>query len=476
MRATIHTSLGLAMLLMSVPDGHAGARVAPGKEGKLTIPGSEHHCVIYVPGDYQQGKKMPAVFFLHGGGREPSTWPFKEATGGKGYLVVGLSYGGLPGGSKDRRQLTPDPEGNLMMIEFIDSVRATVNGIYSLDDDQVFLAGHALGGFGVNYYGFHERAKGRYAGICIMAASPQKFSSADFSAAKGVPVLVVNGEKCRRLDEARKHIPILKEAGVKAEHVVIPSEGAQPKDSAWYKPLKAWLDKNTVSGMTFTLFAKLEAALADNKYGQVLRLLRLVRSSPGARSDAAKLRQLIARAEEVAVQAEAEMKAAEAHAQAKRLDEAIVALDAIAKKYKGSAVEQTARARITGLKKSPAADEKEDAAHAERALENARKLVVEKQHKRALGVLASIVTRYPDTPAAEKAKVEIERLRKVIASGNVARVDPVEKECRAMLRSARNFIVNGMKEQGIAKLDKLIDKYPDTKWAKQAKAMKKSAE
>src|SRR4051812_28323872 len=85
-------AIGFALLAVVTAD----AAIAPGQEGPLTVPGNGSPCLLHVPSDWQPGKRWPLILFLHGAGGSPTTWPFTDATGGSGYLVCGLAYGGLP--------------------------------------------------------------------------------------------------------------------------------------------------------------------------------------------------------------------------------------------------------------------------------------------------------------------------------------------------------------------------------------------
>jgi poly(3-hydroxybutyrate) depolymerase len=226
--------LNLATTWLSAAD-----KIKPGQEGNLEITGDTHPSVIYVPKDYKDGAKLPLILFMHGAGGKPTTWPFKTATKGEGYIIVGLSYGAFPdagaGGIKS------DPKSCDAMIDYINKVREAVKTAYGIDDKQVFLTGLSMGGWGVNFYGFNKKAAGLYRGYCIIAAGPMTTTPVDLSVAKGLPLLVLNGEKDPNLAAANKGKPAAEKAGDIVTQAIIPGQGHVPGGNTMDDPLHKWL-------------------------------------------------------------------------------------------------------------------------------------------------------------------------------------------------------------------------------------------
>ncbi len=223
---------------MSIALVVAEDRLQPGQEGPLKIADCPHPCVLHVPKDYVAGTRLPLVLFMHGSGGTPTTYPFKDATGGRGYFVVGLSYGGQPDGGAGGIQ--SDPATVSAMIAFFDRVRATIDATYGIDQKRVFLAGLSMGGWGVNIYGFTKASQGRYRGYGIFAAGAR--TDADLTIAKGYPVLVVNGAQDANLPVANAGMPLLEKAGALAKQVVLDGEGHVPSQAAMNAPISEWLE------------------------------------------------------------------------------------------------------------------------------------------------------------------------------------------------------------------------------------------
>jgi hypothetical protein len=74
------------------------------------------HFMVYVPSDYTDEQNWPVIFFYHGMGGQPTTWPFKQITGGKGFIVIGMGY--VPG--------SEDPMTEGQYINYIKRQRRSV--------------------------------------------------------------------------------------------------------------------------------------------------------------------------------------------------------------------------------------------------------------------------------------------------------------------------------------------------------------
>jgi hypothetical protein len=210
----------------------AGEAIAPGEEGILEVPGYRPPCVIYLPSDYKAGAKWPLILHFHGSGDLATTKPWLWGINGKGYIIVGLSYVKGEGVT---------PANAAAMIKYVDAVRALVDATYGVDQHRVFLSGTSMGGWAVNYCGFSRAANGRYKGYCIVAAGPAKRSGVDFSVARNLPVLVLNGETDGNLAAAKQGVPLLERAGAKVTSVVLPGEGHMPQPPKIWQPLAKWL-------------------------------------------------------------------------------------------------------------------------------------------------------------------------------------------------------------------------------------------
>ena len=232
---------GLLLVLLAIPrvSAQEPERLAAGQEGALAIPDCAAPGLLYVPSDYEPGKRMPLIVFLHGSGGKPTSWPWRTATAGKGYFIAGLPYGAqadLGAGG-----ILSDDATSLGMAALIDRTRASLDATYGIAQDVVILSGLSMGGWGVNFYGFIEAARGRYAGYAIMAAGPMKQGNVDYSVAEGLPVLLLNGATDQNLASAITGKPQLEAAGARVEQVIIEGQGHVPAVETMAGPLRDWL-------------------------------------------------------------------------------------------------------------------------------------------------------------------------------------------------------------------------------------------
>ena len=106
-------------------------QIAPGKEGRFAVSGSQLPRLLYVPTDHKRGAKLPLILFMPGFGGKPSNWLFRRATGGRGYLLCALSYGALSGLAA--KGIPGDAASTKTMIQFIERVRRKIGGGGSTD-------------------------------------------------------------------------------------------------------------------------------------------------------------------------------------------------------------------------------------------------------------------------------------------------------------------------------------------------------
>ncbi len=230
-------------ILVSTPKKKRGPDrvLKAGEEGDLYVEGSDFPSRVYLPEDWTGDKKLPVVLFLHGSGATPTTNIWRTATGGRGAVIVALAYGGQADGGASGRVLG-DPDSCRAGHAYIEKVRAALEERYGTDPDRVVLSGFSMGGWAVNYYGFLEDAKGRYAGFAILGAGTTEAPTVDLSIAKGVPVLLLNGRDDVNLARANAGLPLLQNAGAKAKQVILEGQGHIPSDAAMAEPLSAWLE------------------------------------------------------------------------------------------------------------------------------------------------------------------------------------------------------------------------------------------
>lgn len=467
------------LLSTSLTSALAADKLAPGKEGPLEIPGNSHPSVIYIPKDYKDGVQLPLILFMHGSGGQPTSWPFKTATKGEGYIIVGLAYGGQEDAGKSG--IRGDPKTCKGMLEYINQARALVKDTYGINEKQVFLTGLSMGGWGVNMYGLKKEAKGLYRGYAILAAGPEPGPDIDFTVAKGLPVLLLNGEKCPNLAVANKNKPLLEKAGAIVTQVVLEGQGHVPSPQTMDGPLSAWLKENGPLQEVLATLTKAKAA-EQTGLGAALTLYESALAMAGATTDP-EVKEARAHYEQLAAAAKGEWDSATALAEQKKYGPCMTLLEKLVTLYRGHETARKAEKKIQELraqdevKKALAADatrlaQDKTAAAAEQALAKAQEPVQAKDYPKAAEMLAQVSAQYPGTPAAGIAAEQLQALSadpRIAAAIEAARAG---KECRALLSKARNYHANGMSADALKCLDQIMEKFPKSTWAADAQALK----
>jgi TolA-binding protein len=142
-------------------------------------------------------------------------------------------------------------------------------------------------------------------------------------------------------------------------------------------------------------------------------------------------------------------------------------LSLINREFKATKTREVALRRLVNLKSRPEVSGYVEYAQAE-GLESDGKLM------EAITSYNSIATnpRYENSVAALKAKRKLDELhtndetREKIKTENDAKAD---REAPVLLASAKNFVSNNLPKQAIEKLQQVIDKYPNSRYAEDAK-------
>ncbi|HRR79118.1 MAG TPA: alpha/beta hydrolase-fold protein, partial [Planctomycetota bacterium] len=117
----------------------------PGRETRVDEPKvGGGYFTVYVPSDYRASRRWPAIFCYHGQGGKQTVWPFREVTGGKGFIVVGMSY--LD--QSPRRLTTAEFDQQMAReAECVATALARVASRLAVDREQLFVGGFSMGGW-----------------------------------------------------------------------------------------------------------------------------------------------------------------------------------------------------------------------------------------------------------------------------------------------------------------------------------------
>lgn len=114
---------------------------APGETALLPWPGMAADLRVYVPSDYDAARPTPVVFDFHGTGGRPDV-SLKRATGGKGFVFVGMTYAkGKIGGSLHGQKEA------LALWGVCREVRDKLSGSLNVDKQRCYVSGFSKGGW-----------------------------------------------------------------------------------------------------------------------------------------------------------------------------------------------------------------------------------------------------------------------------------------------------------------------------------------
>lgn len=94
------------------------------------------------------------------------------------------------------------------------------------------------------------------------------------------------------------------------------------------------------------------------------------------------------------------------------------------------------------------------------------------KYPEAVAKYRELMKKYPDSVQALKAKLRLEVMEKdeaVVAALKEAAAKAAEADCTKWLKSARNYLANGMNDQARLLFRKVVDTYPDSDYAAEAR-------
>jgi predicted peptidase len=224
-----------SLLAADNPEKINDPNFAPGGEVRVDVNiklvGIDHF-MVYVPSDYNDNQDWPVIFFYHGMGGQPMTWPFKQITGGKGFVVIGMGY---VTGSEN-----PMTDGQYInyikrQLRSVLEVKRYISRRLRIDEKRLFITGSSMGGWHAS--AMLESGPKVWAGAIILAAGRTQnvnvlSTAVDRKALRGKPIYIGAGEKDTNLAAAKKAAAYYERLGAKvtfeeykgAEHAFDPSK------------------------------------------------------------------------------------------------------------------------------------------------------------------------------------------------------------------------------------------------------------
>lgn len=219
----------------------------PGEEVRVDVDNKDiggGYFLVYVPADYTDKQDWPVIFVYHGMNGQPTTWPFRQITNGKGFIVIGMEYL-----SRGRAKRTKGQYINYFKRErkSVLEVKRYVSKHLKIDEKRLFVTGTSKGGWHTS--ALLESSPNVWAGAVILAAGRSRFvniitSSANKKALHGKPIYIGVGEKDTNLASAKKAVSYYE--GLGAEVTFEEFKGAgHAFDYTKLKMLYNWLIANS---------------------------------------------------------------------------------------------------------------------------------------------------------------------------------------------------------------------------------------
>jgi len=222
-------------------------KFAPGEEIRVDVDnkyiGGDRY-LVYVPSDYTDDANWPVIFVYHGMDAQPTTWPFRQATRGKGFIIIGMGY--VP---QENSKMTKGQYIEYMGRErrSVLEVKRQVSKELRIDENRLFVGGFSMGGW--HSSAMIESSPKVWAGAVIFAAgrsrSVELISTAvGKRALQDKPIYIGAGEKDANLRSAKKAAEYYKQLGAKVtfEEFKGAGHGFDPSES---EILYNWLMANS---------------------------------------------------------------------------------------------------------------------------------------------------------------------------------------------------------------------------------------
>ncbi|WP_374012112.1 prolyl oligopeptidase family serine peptidase [Pseudoxanthomonas koreensis] len=251
--------------------------------------GETVHGYVVKPWNYEEGKRYPVAFLIHGGpqGSFGNSWSYRwnpQTYAGQGYAVVMIDFHGSTGYGQAFTDSISGDWGGKPLLDLQKGWAAVQQKYPFLDGERACALGASYGGYMVNWIaGNWFDADGNSPWKCLVnhdgvfdtrsmgyvteelwftewenGGTPyqvpenyEKFNPANHVARWKVPMLVVQGEKDYRVpvDQGLSTFTALQRRGIDSQLLYFPDENhwvLKPANSVlWHDTVNAWLKKHT---------------------------------------------------------------------------------------------------------------------------------------------------------------------------------------------------------------------------------------
>lgn len=436
----------------------SGVKLEAGSTAKVADPltGGNGYWLVYLPKDYTPSRLWPIIYCYHGSNSEPTVWPFKDLTDGKGFIVIGMEYLDRAKGATADKDLP-----NLRRIHDVLAKHV------ALHEQVQFVGGFSQGGWSTGK--LSELSPDTWAGIIIMGAG--RGSSLSDPKVKGKPIFIGIGEIDPANPAAKSAAEFYKQHGADLKLEEFPGK-AHTVDTA-DAALRAWLPAQAAkaAGAVLKMKNDLAAAQAAEKAGKLGKAYAFYQSVVQNGGDEAAPAQ--SKLDSISQSADKAMADIEHALTDKKFVDATKLLVAAGSSYAGSSFGDRFKTKLDEIRTDPSIKAEVEQARAEAAAEadeaSGRTAEKERDYKRAISIYERYVATYPSSPHLAQVRNHLAALKsdKSIQAGIASRA--VDDQCKSCLTMAQNYITSGYPDKARPYLQKVIDQYPDTSYAATAR-------
>jgi predicted esterase len=436
------------------PNPLAGVKFEAGKVTRIDDPltGGNGYWLVYLPQDYVPARLWPVIYCYHGKDGEPTVFPFKEVTDGKGFIVIGMEYLDRKAGGTREADLP-----NLRRIHDAIATRLPIH------EKVQFIGGFSQGGWSTG--NLSEASLDTWAGIIITGAG--RGAPGNDPKVGGKPIFVGIGEDDPARPAAQSAADFYKQHGADVTLEIFKGK-AHAVDTA-DAVLKQWLQTQATKAATAVVKGKNDLAAAKaaekaGKLGQAYGFYQAVIQNGGEEAGPAQ-----SKVKSISEAGEKAMAEIEKSLQEKRYVDATKALVAGSATYAGAPVGDQFKTRLDQVRSDPSIKTEVEQARTDAAADadeaTARSAEKLGDFKRAISIYERYVVAYPASHHITAIRDHLAALKsdKSIQSGIASRA--ADDDCKAWLGMADNYIKSGLTDKARPYLQKIIDTYPNASYA-----------
>lgn len=441
----------------------------PGQETRVELPVSKSFCVVYVPEDYVSGRRWPVVFNYHAR-YMADTWqfartsPIKEITQGKGFIIVGMNYA-----TKEFYASPHKGPVDREILAFKEAAGIVAKGL-DISPRMIFMGGWGMGALATSVTG--ERMLGNLAGLVYLSGGRiyQKGGNPPPpDLVRGKPVYIGVGSKDINM------LPTAKDADFEYRKM-----GARVTFDIWLNvgmrvdarktKLHQWLMD---AGPRRFLASDLAAVRKLERAGKLGKAYVLYKSLGDISKTDRNAITAARNAEGLAKRAKGQLAAADKAMADSDHAKAVGILSVVTREFEGTDFGDQAAKKLKALKDDPAIEAamKEKAANTKATVleGQAQRAEKDKDYAKAIAIYEQYVRSCEGADRYQEVVEHLGELKKDTAVQDAMGKQKTEKFCRRHLRLADNYTRAGLTEKAMACLEKVIDTYPDTPWAAEAR-------